>query len=399
MNSNISIYGSLLEGRESERQNLENAIGFHIGFHEKTDRERLQRAVDEALKVCPFVAYIPVRENGFVNYKTDRISLKVCDKLPSRFGTAETEGHYAAVLCKEKAVEIFVSHGICDAEAVTWFIDAMLSAYFGSKVYRYKGLGNGIDLMAEKLSVPENFVFKDYTKSPAFSFPEAGDGGKRSYCLLKAKRKEFGEFYHRMHCSPTAAAVYFLFEAVQRCVPENDVFLTCRTPVSTRKVFRAEDSFQNASVPNIVFAYDGPNLLCEDAASVLAEFDRIKAEQTEPARLAFITNSYASFFMKQNADKIAEILKINSQSLFVSCIRNGIPACAGEHVSDYMMSANAMCPLALYVTYSDDRVFFGFTSTFNSERYLKMFKRCLEETGIGCETAEGFDNRDKTAED
>ena len=88
--------GLLLKGEEHYL--VRNTMRWKLSFDQEIDRERLQKALDIALQICPYMGMSLTREEGSMWYVPNQSQVFLSDEMPERVGGEETGKHLLQML-------------------------------------------------------------------------------------------------------------------------------------------------------------------------------------------------------------------------------------------------------------------------------------------------------------
>ena len=109
---------------------VRNAMRWKLSFDHEIDRERMQKALDAALRVCPYMGMSMTQDENGMWYVPNPSPVVLSDEIPEKLGGEETGKHLFCLVCDGRSLELDVFHGLTDAVGMQWFFEALLTAYY-----------------------------------------------------------------------------------------------------------------------------------------------------------------------------------------------------------------------------------------------------------------------------
>lgn len=359
-----------------------HAMLFKMIFEEPLDRERMSLALQKAAEVCPYMTVSAEKgEDGILYFLKNTSPVRLFDHLPERLGGEETEGHLFCLLLKGKELSFYCHHGLTDAAGMNWFIDALLNAYYGIEAFRYKGAGkedSSTDLMETPIPVETPFSLGRLLPKEYFSFPEAPKEKHGQYPYhITFSRRRFEMFMAERNCTETAALWTLILAALRKAYPENTKAFIGRSPVDGRKLFGVENTFQNASFPQIIIKAEPGDV--SNTNQLISRIHQAIAEQTNHDDLAWYINGYAEFFRDGKKTHLPELLSIFTLPICVSYLGEVIPRAAEPYVKAVELQMNSSIPFMAYLTVVGGECHLSVNQTFEAASMREALSAVLEE--------------------
>ena len=329
-----SVYGTLMGSKEEYRLSLEHAMHFTLEMEDKVDGERLQKAMDQALVICPYMTYDMVVEDGYCYFTDNDRPVTVQTEMPKQLGEDSLGGHLFCVLAGDHQIKGWVSHALTDGAGTSWFLSAMMQFYFeveNPDLYTGRDKDDYFgDLLKEPLPVSENYIFRDYRVEPSFRIPEAGkfrdpgevrraDSRPYFFSTLSLSLEDVDRFCALYRCSHSVFLFYMLARTVARIHPENGEPVAARMPVNARRFFGMDNSFQNASANQIVISLKPEDLKEREEGELIAELKASVKKQVEADHLAYCLNQYRAHVTKEgDTSHLKEIISLSGQSIMLT---------------------------------------------------------------------------------
>ncbi len=394
-----SIYSTLFGSKDEYRLGIDRAIRFSFILKEKIDNKKLQRAMDKALVICPYIAYNVICEQEVCYYTDNDLPLELHDKFPRVLGGDDNNGHLIYIRAKGMQIDIYCSHALTDGCGIFWFAEALFHYYFdlsGEPLYHGAGKPDYFaDLMEKDLEVPKDHVFTDYNPEAFFRIPEAGalkDMKSMIYAEeLQIKtfdcvsaREEFDDFCTMYKCSHSVALFYFLARAVRSVHPEAGN-ISCRMPVNARKILGVENAFQNCSLNQVIMSYPARGLAEGSETEEIAAIKVHMKQQLAPGHIAFCLNQFAAYMKKEgNCDHFPELLRGMDQSCMITDLGEVFSRDIADKISSVTgWSTFTGVPLTIMLGTIGNRVVMEISQVFESGVYLEALERVMASYGIG----------------
>ena len=354
-----------------------------ITLREEINPAQLQAATDKAIEVCPYIAFDISKRGDIVHFHKNNLPLVVHKAgTIKEFGTDDNNRHYSVVEYDGAKIIFTVSHILTDATGIFYFVQAVLDFYFGEEKTFYQGANKidfAADLMAQDFPLPEDYEPKDYKLEKLFVPPEinSSESGTMIETFAEIPTQKFKAFCKKYNISAQIALSILLAKAVQKTHPQNEKIISVRGPVNTRIPLQVPNTFQNASIPHI-FLNIAPNML------TAKNFDVLKkdfADQYGYENLAAFTNNVRKFFMTNNSDERAEIVKAykTQTDIFANYMGKILADDIISHVESFRQKLPASYPLMMYALQFGDKIILQVIQSFENKIYVEnLLKSCNE---------------------
>ena len=384
-----TIYGTLMAKSESIRLNPFMNPRQTYELQESVDPDRLNTALEAALKCCPYMAYGMERRDGEMAFTPNPLPLRAMrlQDEPRFFDCEEDNHHIVHVLYEKKKIILSVSHALTDACGMLWFSDAFLKKYFGIDAPVYDGYGKADyarDLMGEALPLPADYTYYDPLPDSLFRIPELDAGNCRQ--TFSVDRSLLKKFCVEKNCSVSMAVFLMLAMAVDRVHPDNGKNLAVRMPVDTRRLLNVPNVFQNASVPQLLMSVRPDRIRGKIEPDVVQELNESYRKQLTYEQMAFVTNYFRLKLTGSTGLDPVTDEKVKKPWRNVSMMINNI----GNPVSDVLLNrvkrfsgdSAGEVPLRLSLHGMGGREFIRMDQNFANRCYIDAMKEVLDENGI-----------------
>ncbi|MBQ6133454.1 MAG: non-ribosomal peptide synthetase [Lachnospiraceae bacterium] len=367
---------------DDEMFELRHAMLLSITFDEPLDRKRMSEALSKAAEVCPYMAFSAEKdEKGILYFTKNDSPVRFSEALPDRLGGEETDGHLFCLIPKGNELFFYCHHALTDAAGMIWFIDALLNSYYGSESFIYKGAGKPdacTDLMEKPIPVQRELQSDSLLPKDFFRFPKAAEGkhGQLAYKKTFPKRR-FEMFMAERNCTETAALWTIVLSAVQRAYPENDRPIVGRSPVDVRKLFGVKNTFQNASLSQIIIKADPKEI--NDTDSLIDSLHSSIAKQTNHDDLAFYINAYAKFLRDGDKEHLSDLLAVFTLPFCISYLGEVIPKAAAAHVKAVDLRMDSSIPFMAYLVVVGGECQLSVNQGFEDTAYSEALSAVIEE--------------------
>ena len=251
---NISYSASVFALDARQINDAKKSQWIQVTLDAPVDREKLQKAVDQSVKACPYVLYsLEKKEGRLYGHVKHSGTVPVLDHVPEKLDTEENNGLLTAVCAQGNTVTFLQSHCLTDGNGIFWFVRAVLDFYAGNEKTLYNGATEpdfNRDPLAERLSEADT---TEETAPPAkvFSRPETEMSFEEENLQYHASAEAFQKLYKSLHCSPQILLTAIAARAVQEAYPENTDTVSVRIPVNARAALETPNTFQNSSLVNL----------------------------------------------------------------------------------------------------------------------------------------------------
>lgn len=253
--------------------NFEAYGGFVMRFvlTEAVNGAALKKALSEAVKRHPFMAWTVREENALFYYEENDMPMTVyhadMEHLPV-LGGKETNFHLFSVSYNENEIYVSIWHGLTDGLGGTRFSETLLYYYFctaDEKEYEAEGVwkndgtvyeGDTAEPYRAAFDVDPSYIApKD--EDSAFHLPEM-DGEltpEDVFYEVRLPDNKFMAFVKENGISPSVGVALFMNHAICRLHPENRTAIKTAMPVDIRKAIGMPNTFKNATV-DVAMYYD-----------------------------------------------------------------------------------------------------------------------------------------------
>lgn len=376
-----SRYSSFFALKEETIRQIAGSPAIEVILQEEVKPSRLQKAVDKALEVCPYVAFDIAKDSGLVHFqKTGSPFLVQKAGTLKEFGT---DNHYAAVEYDGDKIIFTVSHILTDGFGINAFVQAVLDFYFGKQSTFYHGpeaFDFVADLMAQELPLPEGYKPADYRIANHFIPPEINSSGEARECFMEIPAQEFEDFCQLHKISGQIALALLVARAIQKAHPDNTDVISIRGPVNTRVPLHVPNSFQNSSIPHIFLNIE-PG--CLTGASQDTALDKLKgdfAEQYTYENLAAFTNRTRDFFTTEDSAKRAAIVENykTQTDILANYMGKVLPDDIAPSVKSFRQKVSASYPLMVYALQYGEIIGLQIVQAFASPVYIESLREVLQ---------------------
>lgn len=379
-----SRYSSFFTLKEETIKQISNSPAIEVVLKEEVSPARLQKAVNVALEVCPYVAFDISKCDGIVHFQKTSSPFHV-RKVGSikEFGA---DNHYAAVEYDGDKIIFIISHILTDGFGINSFIQAVLDFYFGKQNTLYQGSESFdfvADLMAQELPLPDGYKPTEYKVTNHFIPPEVNSlgGGKGVECFMEISAKKFEDFCEHHKISGQIAVALLLAQAVQKAHPDNTDIISIRGPVNTRALLHVPNSFQNSSIPHIFLNIDPGCLTGEISDTALDNLKRDFADQYTYENLAAFTNRTREFFTTDDSEKRAAVVADykTQTDILANYVGKVLSDDIASHLKSFKQKTSASYPLMMYALQYGEIIGLQIVQSFDSSAYIDSLWEILTE--------------------
>ncbi len=357
----ISYSASVFALSSEQINHTKKSQWIRVTLDETVDPEKLQKAVDRAVEVCPYVLYsLEKKEGRLYGHVKHSGTVPVLDHVPEILDAEENNGLLTAVCAMGQKILFLQSHCLTDGNGIFWFVRAVLDFYAGKDKTLYNGASEpdfDRDPLAERL--PEAEAAEDPTApGKVFSRPEGEVSFEDENLQYHCSASAFQKLYKSLHCSPQVLLTAIAACAVQEAYPENRDKVSVRIPVNARAVLETPNTFQNSSLVNLR-AELPPTLLTEmKTEELLASIaEQMAAQNTKEATLRQL-NRWRDLILEQDQTKFYQMIQkmAGSDSMVVSYLGKAlIPEEIAPHVTE-VREGIRMFPLMLYAVICGEKL-------------------------------------------
>ena len=275
---------------------------------------------------------------------------------------------------------------------------AILDHYFGKKETLYKGKDSD-DYFWDPMEEP---FFPDGTGSGTEAgtgtdpgsgteagtgdergtiIPETGGAEEEEYLILD--RSDLKSYCEKKNVSVLTAMTLFTAKALQRLFPEDPRDISVRMPVNARRLLGKENTFQNASIPNLRLRLTPGEIGGEEDVI----FRRVKEqmeEQLKPERLFIQFDQWREVLFEKNMDAKMKMIRELSMEDTVYLTYFGSEATGpeyGDRISG-VWGLSTFCPLTFTMIAWRDRLGLFIHDRIRKKGFSDLLLKVLEEYGI-----------------
>ena len=288
----------------------------YIQLSENVNGEILQKAIDEAVKVHPWINFVLDINGADITYKDAGTRFKAVEMYgPANIGGAFAEGRMFSISYIENKIWISYFHGLTDGVGRNRFYDTLMYYYFtfkNGKEYDATGIwlndgtvreGMFEDLGDHKYDITPGFVPKPTPKDEdIFYMPETlevdkshkddfvYEGTKMTRYHLTIKSAEFMAFCKENGHSPASAFQAVMARVLQGMFPDNQKLFTAALPVNCRTAVGLENTHRNGWT--FAFQTVSPEQLNQSDAKLGKQLRADLKELISPDQLKSTLNAY-----------------------------------------------------------------------------------------------------------
>ena len=367
-----------------------NAIRWKLSFDREIDRGRMQKALDAALKICPYMGMSMTRDEEGMWYVPNPSPLLLSDEMPERLGGEETDRHLICLVCGRRSLEIAVYHGLTDAVGIQWFWEALLTAYFDEENAASGSLRDAVirdqasDILDMDLRLPEGYVPEAVMPDQSFAFPQAEGKAVSNHTMAEFSRMELKAFCEAHSCSVTAAMVTWIAMAIQRVNAGNTAPICVRCPVNSRKILGVPDTFMNASIPQVLATVDAALAAGGRTDEMIRAAASQIERQTDPDRAACFSKVFGAWLRHESLPNDDRIMDILSAPVIFSNLGNLKPESAASHItgSEFIYGVR-QSPMLVALSTVGNRSYLTVNQGFEGRQYLDALEQVMGESGVG----------------
>lgn len=300
----------------------------YIQLNENVNGEILQKAIDEAVKVHPWINFVLDIDGADIRYKEAETPFRAVEMYgPANIGGAFAGGRMFSISYIENKIWISYFHGLTDGVGRNRFYDTLMYYYFtfkNGKEYDSTGIwlndGTVREGMFEDLGDHQYEVTPGFVPKPAprdediFYMPETlavdkskddefiYEGAGMTRYHLKIKSAEFMAFCKENGHSPASAFQAIMARVLQEMYPDNEKQITAALPVNCRTAVGLENTHRNGWT----FAFQSvlPEQLKLNEKELGAQLRADLKELISPDQLKSTLNAYNA--ITQEAEKFSD---------------------------------------------------------------------------------------------
>ncbi|MBQ6441757.1 MAG: hypothetical protein IJJ13_04095 [Lachnospiraceae bacterium] len=385
--SNVSYSASVFALDQRQINDAKKSQWIRITMDASIEREKLQKAVDRACEVCPYVMYsLEKKEGRLYGHVKHPGTLRVLDHVPELLDAEENQGLLTAVCVEGNRVTFLQSHCLTDGNGIFWFVRAVLDFYAGNEATLYQGATApdfDRDPLAERL--PEEEAGAEVA-APAqvFARPEAEMPFEDENLQYHASAEAFQKLYKSLHCSPQVLLTAIAARAVQEAYPENTDTVSVRIPVNARAVLETPNTFQNSSLVNLRAELPTALLQGEKTEELLTAIAEQMAGQNTKEDTIHQLNLWRDLLLESDQTKFYQMIQkmAGSDSMVVSYLGKAlVPDAIAPQVQE-IKEGIRMFPLMLYAVICGDKLEVTVRDATGDGKMQQAMENVLKEFGL-----------------
>ena len=387
---------------------------FRVTLTETLDPVLLQKAVDEAVRRCPWAVY-GLREEGGLFYTSCHLpgTIKVGkwdDTNPPELGGPDAQGHLVGVYYQGRNIIFSFFHGLTDGTGAFSFTDKTLQCYLS--ILKGEQLippeqeypdAEAEPLKAVDRAIQESGIALDVSKGSSGQAKEFADhsqmlagGAEPCSYLIRADVHGMIDFAKRMGIKVSAALVTLYAAAFLQVHHDAQGFLKVALPVDFRHVLGIPHTFRNCAMPPAMFDVE-----IRDGESIEKLAGRIEEsvlQAVSPAAELYSVKRFAAYidripqmsYAKTN-EAMAKALSVDHPPFTFNCSyarRFTDEEYLGLVEKIYvLMPAYGSAPIFEVVAFPD-YFYISMNQGGTCETYLKAFLDQFDKNGIHAELEE-----------
>ncbi len=386
----------------------------YIQLNENVNGEILQKAIDEAVKVHPWINFVLDIDGADIRYKEAETPFRAVEMYgPANIGGAFAGGRMFSISYIENKIWISYFHGLTDGVGRNRFYDTLMYYYFtfkNGKEYDSTGIwlndGTVREGMFEDLGDHQYEVTPGFVPKPAprdediFYMPETlavdkskddefiYEGAGMTRYHLKIKSAEFMAFCKENGHSPASAFQAIMARVLQEMYPDNEKQITAALPVNCRTAVGLENTHRNGWT----FAFQSvlPEQLKLNEKELGAQLRADLKELISPDQLKSTLNAYNA--ITQEAEKFSDFRErmafyARNYSIFIGTYVFSYIGRLADH--GYLNEIEDLCwtsairriPMITMVEVGDE-FSITFLQNFETSKYADAVSAAMEKLGI-----------------
>lgn len=386
----------------------------YIQLNENVNGEILQKAIDEAVKVHPWINFVLDIDGADIRYKEADTPFRAVEMYgPANIGGAFAGGRMFSISYIENKIWISYFHGLTDGVGRNRFYDTLMYYYFtfkNGKEYDSTGIwlndGTVREGMFEDLGDHQYEVTPGFVPKPAprdediFYMPETlavdkskddefiYEGAGMTRYHLKIKSAEFMAFCKENGHSPASAFQAIMARVLQEMYPDNEKQITAALPVNCRTAVGLENTHRNGWT----FAFQSvlPEQLKLNEKELGAQLRADLKELISPDQLKSTLNAYNA--ITQEAEKFSDFRErmafyARNYSIFIGTYVFSYIGRLADH--GYLNEIEDLCwtsairriPMITMVEVGDE-FSITFLQNFETSKYADAVSAAMEKLGI-----------------
>lgn len=386
----------------------------YIQLNENVNGEILQKAIDEAVKVHPWINFVLDIDGADIRYKEADTPFRAVEMYgPANIGGAFAGGRMFSISYIENKIWISYFHGLTDGVGRNRFYDTLMYYYFtfkNGKEYDSTGIwlndGTVREGMFEDLGDHQYEVTPGFVPKPAprdediFYMPETlavdkskddefiYEGAGMTRYHLKIKSTEFMAFCKENGHSPASAFQAIMARVLQEMYPDNEKQITAALPVNCRTAVGLENTHRNGWT----FAFQSvlPEQLKLNEKELGAQLRADLKELISPDQLKSTLNAYNA--ITQEAEKYSDFRErlsfyAKNYSIFIGTYVFSYIGRLADH--GYLNEIEDLCwtsairriPMITMVEVGDE-FSITFLQNFETSKYADAVAAAMDKRGI-----------------
>lgn len=386
----------------------------YIQLNENVNGEILQKAIDEAVKVHPWINFVLDIDGADIRYKEADTPFRAVEMYgPANIGGAFAGGRMFSISYIENKIWISYFHGLTDGVGRNRFYDTLMYYYFtfkNGKKYDSTGIwlndGTVREGMFEDLGDHQYEVTPGFVPKPAprdediFYMPETlavdkskddefiYEGAGMTRYHLKIKSAEFMAFCKENGHSPASAFQAIMARVLQEMYPDNEKQITAALPVNCRTAIGLENTHRNGWT----FAFQSvlPEQLKLNEKELGAQLRADLKELISPDQLKSTLNAYNA--ITQEAEKFSDFRErmafyARNYSIFIGTYVFSYIGRLADH--GYLNEIEDLCwtsairriPMITMVEVGDE-FSITFLQNFETSKYADAVAAAMDKLGI-----------------
>ena len=386
----------------------------YIQLNENVNGEILQKAIDEAVKVHPWINFVLDIDGADIRYKEADTPFRAVEMYgPANIGGAFAGGRMFSISYIENKIWISYFHGLTDGVGRNRFYDTLMYYYFtfkNGKEYDSTGIwlndGTVREGMFEDLGDHQYEVTPGFVPKPAprdediFYMPETlavdkskddefiYEGAGMTRYHLKIKSAEFMAFCKENGHSPASAFQAIMARVLQEMYPDNEKQITAALPVNCRTAVGLENTHRNGWT----FAFQSvlPEQLKLNEKELGAQLRADLKELISPDQLKSTLNAYNA--ITQEAEKYSDFRErlsfyAKNYSIFIGTYVFSYIGRLADH--GYLNEIEDLCwtsairriPMITMVEVGDE-FSITFLQNFETSKYADAVAAAMDKLGI-----------------
>ncbi|MCR4604493.1 MAG: hypothetical protein K5639_00655 [Eubacterium sp.] len=347
------IFAGSLMGLSKDRRYLLDANPFYrILLDEPVSIDRLNDALINALKICPYMNLNVVDDEGiFLALDESERGLKVQTEETEFINTAANNGHSAAVFCQGNMITVAVTHALTDGNGIRWFVETLMDHYFGEGDVNYRLSDEpdyGLEPMEKRVSVSKDYLPPELPAGDILTFTETENSDAREFFSLKTSYADVKKLCSTWDCSVQKVLNILGTRAITKLCPDSEKMISVRSPIDARTFFQMPHTFQNSSIANMRFIYT-PDEINGDESTIIKKTDEYMNSQFDINNISTQMNNWRDvLFAESHEEMLKRIGRVmEADTILISNLGKWTPKEYVKHIKGVLPGAS-MFPLMIY---------------------------------------------------